>query len=238
MESVTKSERVLYGSLFCLTFVTGLVDAGSWVAMGHVLTANMTGNIIFLGFAFGGVPGLSIGRSATVLVLGLAGGFLAGKLDSSLGKRPRNLWLAAAFGIEALLLFAATVVSWYFEPAGGQFLPEVVYGIIALTALGMGMRNGTAKRLAVPDLTTTVLTLTVAALAFDLSVAPGSDPRWRRRVCAVLLMFFGAFVGVHLLKHSLTLLLGASAILTAFCSLAQVFREETPIEQRLRDANR
>src|ERR1700679_1968339 len=115
MNSVRKSERVLYGSLFCLTFVTGLVDAGSWVAMGHVLTANMTGNIIFLGFAFGGVPGLSIGRSATVLVFGLAGGFLAGKLDSLLGKRRRNLWLAAALGFEALLLFAATAVSWYFQ---------------------------------------------------------------------------------------------------------------------------
>jgi uncharacterized membrane protein YoaK (UPF0700 family) len=72
MDSLTNSERVLLGSLYCLTFVTGLVDAGSYVAMGHVLTANMTGNIIFLGFALGGVPGLSIGRSATVFVFGLA----------------------------------------------------------------------------------------------------------------------------------------------------------------------
>jgi uncharacterized membrane protein YoaK (UPF0700 family) len=57
MDSLTNSERALYGSLYCLTFVTGLVDAGSWVAMGHVLTANMTGNIIFLGFALGGGAG-------------------------------------------------------------------------------------------------------------------------------------------------------------------------------------
>jgi uncharacterized membrane protein YoaK (UPF0700 family) len=238
MDSLTHSERVLYGSLFCLTFVTGMVDAGSWVAMGHVLTANMTGNIIFLAFAFGGVPGLSIGRSATALGFALAGGFLAGKLDTLLGKRRRNLWLAAAFGVEALLLCAATAVSWYFQSRGGQSVPKALYGIIALTALGMGMRNGTVRRLAVPDLTTTVLTLTVAALAFDFSVAPGDNPRWRRRVCAVLLMFSGAFVGVKLLKHSLTLLLGASAILTVFCSLAQVYREETPVEEKLRDAKR
>jgi uncharacterized membrane protein YoaK (UPF0700 family) len=234
MDSLTKSDYALYGSLFCLTFVTGLVDAGSWVAMGHVLTANMTGNIIFLGFAIGGVPGLSIRRSATVLAFGLAGGSLAGKLDSSLGKQPRNLWLAAAFGFETLLLFAAMTVAWCFQSRGGQPDSTGLYGIIALTALGMGMRNGTVKRLAVPDLTTTVLTLTVAALALDFSFTPGNNPRWCRRLGSVLLMFSGAFIGVHLLKHSLVLLLGVSAVLTSFCMLAQIFREETQHEAALR----
>jgi uncharacterized membrane protein YoaK (UPF0700 family) len=238
MDSLTNSERVLYGSLFCLTFVTGLVDAGSWVAMGHVLTANMTGNIIFLGFAIGGVPGLPIGRSVTVLGFGLTGGFLAGKLDSLLGKQRRNLWLAAAFGFEALLLFAAMTVAWCFQSRGGQSVSTALYGIIALTALGMGMRNGTVKRLAVPDLTTTVLTLTVAALAFDFSLTPGNNPRWRRRVGSVLMMFSGAFIGVQLLKHSLVLLLGSSAVLTAFCALAQIYREETEHEAKLRASQR
>jgi uncharacterized membrane protein YoaK (UPF0700 family) len=238
MDSLTNSERVLYGSLYCLTFVTGLVDAGSYVAMGHVFTANMTGNIVFLGFAFGGVPGLSIGRSATALGFALAGGLLAGKLDSFFGKRPRNLWLAAAFGIETLLLFGAMAVSWCFEPRGGQPISTALYGIIALTALGLGVRNGTVRRLAVPELTTTVLTLTVAALAFDFSLTPGKNPRWRRRVGSILMMFSGAFVGVQLLKHSLVLLLGASVVLTAFCSLAQIYREETQHEAKLRAPQR
>lgn len=83
--------------------------------MGHVFTANMTGNIVFLGFAFGGVSGLSIGRSATALGFALVGGWLAGKLDSLLGKRQRNIFLATAFGIETLLLFGAMTASWYFE---------------------------------------------------------------------------------------------------------------------------
>ena len=238
MDSLTNSERVLYGSLYCLTFVTGLVDAGSWVAMGHVFTANMTGNIVFLGFAFGGVPGLSIARSMTALGFAIAGGFLAGKLDFLLEKRPRNIWLAAAFGIETLLLLSALTVSWHFKPLGGQYIATALYGIIALTALGMGMRNGTVKRLAVPDLTTTVLTLTLAALAFDFSLTPGNNPRWRRRIGSILLMFSGAFVGVLLLKHSLVLLLGASAVLTAFCSLAQIYREETQHEAALRAPKR
>jgi uncharacterized membrane protein YoaK (UPF0700 family) len=238
MDSLTNSERILYGSLYCLTFVTGLVDAGSYVAMGHVFTANMTGNIVFLGFAFGGVPGMSIGRSVTVLGFGLTGGVLAGKLDSLLGKRQRNMWLAAALAIETLLLFGAMTVSWYFKPRGGQHIPAALYGIITLTALGMGLRNGTVRRLAVPELTTTVLTLTVAALAFDFSLTPGNNPRWRRRVGSVLMMFSGAFVGVQLLKHSLALLLGASAVLTALCTLAQIYREETKHEAELRASQR
>ena len=235
MDSLTKSERVLHGSLYCLTFVTGLVDAGSYVAMGHVFTANMTGNIVFLGFAFGGVPGLSIGRSATALGFALLGGFLAGKLDSLLGDGQRNIWLATALGIETLLLFGAMAVSWYFEPRGGLHISTTLYGIIALTALGMGLRNGTVRRLAVPELTTTVLTLTIAALAFDFSLTPGSNLRWRRRVGSILMMFSGAFVGVQLLKHSLVLLLGASTVLTACCTLAQVYREETRHEAGLRE---
>lgn len=238
MDSLRNSERVLHGSLYCLTFVTGLVDAGSYVAMGHVFTANMTGNIVFLGFAFGGESGLSIGRSSTALGFALAGGLLAGKLDSLLGKRRRNIWLAVAFGIETLLLLGAMMVSWYFKPWGGQHFSTVLYGIIALSALGMGMRNGTVRRLAVPDLTTTVLTLTVAALAFDFSFTPGNNPRWRRRVGSVFMMFSGAFVGVQLLKHSLVLLLGASAVLTALCALAQIYREETEHEAKLRAPQR
>jgi uncharacterized membrane protein YoaK (UPF0700 family) len=234
MDPPTNSARVLYGSLYCLTFVTGLVDAGSWVAMGHVFTANMTGNIVFLGFAFGGVPGLSIGRSSSALGFALLGGFLAGKLDSLLGAQRRNIWLAAALGIETLFLLGAMTVSWYFEARRGQIISAALYGTIALTALGMGVRNGTVRRLAVPELTTTVLTLTIAALAFDFSLTPGNNPRWRRRVGSVLMMLSGAFVGVQLLKHSLALLLGVSAVLTAFCTLAQINRDETQHEAKLR----
>jgi uncharacterized membrane protein YoaK (UPF0700 family) len=233
MDSLTRSDRILHGSLFCLTFVTGLVDAGSWAAMDHVFTANMTGNIVFLGFALGRVSGLSIGRSSTALAFALAGGFLAGKDDSLLEKQRRNIWLAAAFAIEALLLLGAMTVSWYFIPQGGQQISTAIYGVIALTALGMGMRNGTARKLAVPEMTTTVLTLTVAALAFDFSLTPANNPRWHRRVGSVLMMFSGAFLGVRLLKHSLVLLLGCSAVLTVFCSLAQIYREQTQQEEEL-----
>ena len=75
-----------------------------------------------------------------------------------------------------------------------------MYGIIILTALAMGLRNATVRKLAVPDLTTTVLTLTITGLAADSSLGGDDNLRWQRRTAAVMLMFSGATLdlGGHL----------------------------------------
>lgn len=233
MTSSSTSERILYASLFTLTFIAGLLDAGSFVAMGHVFTANMTGNVVFMAFAFAGVPGLSISRSATALAFAILGGVLAGRVDAWMTTGRRNLWLAAALAVEAVLLFGAMAAAWRLTGGENQDSPAL-YGVIALTALGMGMRNGTIRKLAVPEMTTTVLTLTIAALAFDFSLAPGSNPRWRRRIAAILMMFSGAYVGVALLRHSLATLLAVAAAGSALCAVLQLYREETQHESQLK----
>ena len=56
----------------------------------------------------------------------------------------------------------------------------------------MGLRNYIVRRLAIPDLTTTVLTLTIAGLAADSSLAGGDNPRWQRRGVAILAILAGA----------------------------------------------
>jgi hypothetical protein len=58
---------------------------------------------------------------------------------------------------------------------------QKIFSVIALTAVAMGLRNSVVRRLAIPDLTTTVLTLTIAGLAADSSLASGDNPRWQRR---------------------------------------------------------
>lgn len=80
MDALTNSERVLHGSLYGLPFVTGLVDAGSYVAMGARPHGQHDRQYRFPGLSFGGVPGLSIARSATALGFALVGGCLAGRL--------------------------------------------------------------------------------------------------------------------------------------------------------------
>src|ERR1700738_2672506 len=53
--------------LLVMTGTTGLVDAVSYLGLGRVFTANMTGNVVFLGFAAVGVKGLSVARSLVSL---------------------------------------------------------------------------------------------------------------------------------------------------------------------------
>ena len=75
------------------------------------------------------------------------------------------------------------------------------FSVIALLAFPMGVRNSTVRRLAVPDMTTTVLTLTLTGLAADSSVAGGANPRAGRRATAVLCMVLGAYVGAVMMRH-------------------------------------
>ena len=202
-------------ALFALTLVTGLVDAVSFLGLGHIFTANMTGNVVFLGFAVAGVPGLSVPRSLTSLVAFLFGAVLGGRLGAAMAATNRRRWLLTAGGAEAALLFAAALASVGFD-IDSATPARSLYAVIVLTGVAMGLRNATVRRLAVPDLTTTVLTLTLTGLAADSTLAGGNSPRVGRRVASVLLMFAGAGVGALLLRRGLMLPLGLSAV----CALA------------------
>ncbi|MGH9793938.1 MAG: YoaK family protein [Candidatus Acidiferrales bacterium] len=203
-------------ALLILTLVTGLVDAVSVLALGQVFTANMTGNVVFLAFAAAGAPGFSVARSLTSLVAFLAGAVLGGCLIVRMvGSTLRRGWLLIAAGSEAILLFVAAWVSIGVSPESAA--STRLYAIIALTAVAMGLRNATVRQLAVPDLTTTVLTLTLTALAADSSLAGGRNPRLGRRVASVLTMFAGAAAGALLLRFGIAvpLLLSGICVLLA-----------------------
>lgn len=186
-------------TLLLLTATTGLVDAVAFLGLGHVFTANMTGNVVFLGFAIAGAQGLSV--SASVLALGcfLAGALAGGRLGIAMEPRPQRQWMVTATSFEALLLAGAVVAAIGVPVTGtfGQRWPNV-----ALTAASMGIRNATVRRLGAADLTTTVLTLTLTGLAADSSFAGGTNPRPMRRIGSVAAMFTGALIGAILVLHA------------------------------------
>src|ERR1700678_2687249 len=66
-----------------MTIVTGLVDAFSYLVLGHVFVANMTGNVVFLGFAVAGTPGFSIGASAAAVASFCFGALAGGRVGKS-----------------------------------------------------------------------------------------------------------------------------------------------------------
>ncbi|MET8546355.1 YoaK family protein [Kitasatospora sp. NPDC004799] len=188
-------------ALFGLTLVSGLIDAVSYLGLGHVFTANMTGNVVVIAFALAGAPGFSVTGSVTSLAAFLLGAALAGRLatrntgpGTSGARQPRRL--RTAFLLEAALYGAAAVVAF---ARGVDGLAQ--YWVIALLALAMGIRNGTVRGLGVPDLTTTVLTLTLTGLAADSRLAGGTAPRQRRKVLSVATMLVGALPGAVLVLH-------------------------------------
>jgi len=196
-------------ALLVLTFTTGLVDAASYLGIGHVFTANMTGNIVFLGFGIAGAGGLPVLAPmvslAAFLVGAGAGGVLASKLSAH---HPRHV--ATALATETVLVGAAAVVS-----AAIDIRPNSVSGdvVIALLALAMGVRNTTVRKIGVPDLTTTVLTMTLTGLGADSPLFGGTGKGSTRRIAAVVAMLTGAVAGALLLKTSLALPLAAAALL-------------------------
>jgi len=211
--------HVLTPVLLGLTAVTGLIDAVSFLALGQVFTANMTGNVVFLGFAASGAPGLSVARSTAALAAFLSGAAGGGRLALKMAAGPRHRWTGAAFGAEAGLLLLATLACLG-APGGQPAGPGRVYAVIGLTGLAMGVRNATVRKLGVPDLTTTVLTLTLTALAADSPLAGGQPERSARRVGSVVAIAAGAAAGAWLLRSSLPLALAVAAAISALCATA------------------
>ncbi len=183
--------------LIALTVTTGVVDAVSYVTLGHVFVANMTGNVVFLGFAIAGAPSLSVPSSLVALAAFLLGALIGGRLGSRQPKR-RFHQVRASSAVSAVLVAAAAVIAGI---ADHHLRQGDRYALIVLLALAMGTQNATARRLAIPDLTTTVLTLTVTGLAADSRVAGGAGGRPISRLIAVAAMLIGALIGAELAIH-------------------------------------
>lgn len=184
--------------LLLLSATTGLVDAASVLGLGKVFTANMTGNVVFLGFAAAGAPGFKVIPSVLALVAFMAGAWGAGHLARAHVERALGRWLMWAAVAEAALLWIAALIALDIDVAA-QAPKTGVMAVIALTGFAMGLRNATVRQLKVPDLTTTVLTLTITGIAADQ--VGGRTPNFARRFGAVLSIFAGAAVGALLLMH-------------------------------------
>jgi uncharacterized membrane protein YoaK (UPF0700 family) len=197
--------------LLGLTVLTGVVDAVSILALGRVFVANMTGNVVFVGFAVAGAAGFSLAASLVGLAGFVVGAGVGGRLIGRLGSDRARL-LAAATTFELVLFGAATVVVGLTTqpvPAGTRNVA------VAVLAVGTGLQNAVARRLAVPDLTTTVLTMTLTGIAADIRGGFRSAALMRR-LLAVATMLGGAVAGAELvLNHGPTAALVVGSALVA-----------------------
>jgi uncharacterized membrane protein YoaK (UPF0700 family) len=213
MAATSQPGRLLLATLIVLTMVSGLVDAVSYLGLGHVFTANMTGNVVLLGFAAAGASGFSAPACLTSLGSFLAGAAAAGRLGRRLVSR-RSL-LAVAMTTEAVVTGVAAVIG---ALSGGVSSGWPRFTVIAVLAFGMGVRNSTIRRLSVPDLTTTVLTMTLTGLAADSALGGGDGSQSARRIAAVVAMLAGALAGASAFLHAgapATLAIGAFVVLVS-----------------------
>jgi uncharacterized membrane protein YoaK (UPF0700 family) len=228
--------------LLALTLVTGLVDAVSILALSRVFVANMTGNVVFAGFAIAGAPGFSLSASLFALAGFLIGAALGGMLASRAG-HDRALYLRAATVAELGLVVAAVVIAATSgDPAASHgtldltaghagsdgasvyYFSVVVTDVLALLlAIAMGIQNSAARMLAVPDLTTTVLTMTLTGIGADHPSGRREHLALGRRLLAVAVMLGGGILGAWLvLRVSATSALAVAAgllLVTAACAV-------------------
>jgi uncharacterized membrane protein YoaK (UPF0700 family) len=203
--------RRTVAALLTLTAVTGLIDAVSYLRLGRVFVANMTGNVVFLGFS--AYPNSGLSAVASLVAIGgfligaLAGGWSSNRLDG----RPRR-WLGTEFAVEALIVAAVGALGAIgvlpLEPHGQ-------YATIVLLGAALGLQNSTVRRLGAPDLTTTVLTMTLTGLAADSALAGGPGGIQYRRLGSVAAMLGGAAVGALLLRVSASAVIAIAAVLIA-----------------------
>jgi uncharacterized membrane protein YoaK (UPF0700 family) len=224
MSEMDHPPQPLVVSLAALTAVSGIVDAVSYLGLGHVFTANMTGNVVLVGFGIAGAPGFSVGASICALGCFVGGAVAGGRIAQRVP--PHRSLVLAVMTVEASLTVVAAVLAAS-QASIGSGWPR--YTLIALLAFAMGTRNSAVRRLGVPDMTTTVLTTTLTGFASESTLAGGRNPNAALRATSVLCMFGGALVGALLVQHlepAWALGIAAAILVTTWA----YFYREVPLE--------
>lgn len=170
-------------ALLALTFTTGIIDAASVLGLHRVFTGNMTGNLLLAGFAVAGAYEVSIASSVIAVGGFFTGAVIGARLVSSQDR------IRIGIAVELALLLAAFAV-----PPSNERIE------LFLLATALGLQSAVARRIAVPDLSTVVLTSTIVGIAMEMGTLR-LDVGLARRGSALLAMVAGAVAGGLLVPH-------------------------------------
>ena len=208
--------------LMALTISSGAVDAISYLALGKIFTAFMTGNVVFLGFQTTGAGGPSVVSLAIALVFFALGAFLAtwiAKPSKGSGVWPRRVTVALGIITVAQAVFLAV---WMVSD--GLPSSDVANVLIGVWALAMGMQTATVFSLSVPGVFTTAATATLTILMSNIASLPRSTIERQRLAGVLVSLLAGATAGSLLLVHVRTyapiLPLGITILVVATAAIA------------------
>lgn len=202
------SNRLTVIALLLWTFATGLVDAISVLALGHVFVANMTGNVIFLGFWLAPHTVVDMVAVVVAFVCFLIGIVIGARFARQMDGDARR-WLTAAIGIEIVLLMLLTVLVAV-GVLDAQGIRRLI--LIAVLAIAFGAQSAAAREFGVQELSTTVVTSTILGIGADSRLAGGTGARSKLRITVVATMTVGAAVGATLLHFGLAPVIGLAAV--------------------------
>ncbi|OBH09729.1 YoaK family protein [Mycobacterium sp. E1747] len=205
------SERSTVTALLLLTFATGLADSISILVLGHVFVANMTGNVIFLGFWL--APRTSIDLTAVVVALPtfVCTTILSGRISRHFGDRTRR-WITTVLATEITLLVALAILAGAGVLRYHDNTKLIMIGLLAVT---FGLQHSSARQFGIQELSTTVLTSTIVSLGLDSRLAGGSGARQTLRLSVVLTMCAGAFLGASMSRFVVAPVFAVTAAVVA-----------------------
>ncbi|OJZ70348.1 DUF1275 family protein [Mycobacterium paraffinicum] len=205
------SERSTVAALLLLTFATGLGDSISILVLGHVFVANMTGNVIFLGFWL--APRTSIDLTAVVVALPtfVCTTILSGRISRHFGDRTRR-WITTVLAMEISLLVALAILAGAGVLRYHDNTKLIMIGLLAVT---FGLQHSSARQFGIQELSTTVLTSTIVSLGLDSRLAGGSGARQTLRLSVVLTMCAGAFLGASMSRFVVAPVFAVTAAVVA-----------------------
>ena len=211
------AEHHFTAGLLLLTASTGIIDAVSYLALDRVFTGNMTGNVLFIGFALVGVAGIPLLNNIVALLGFVVGSIVSGRI---IGRgHPKGLPARSA---ATLAVAAVIIVALGLSLMLAGELPEWALLVITFVlASTMGAQVSAVKPIGNSDVTTIVVTNTVANLARDSRLGGGHGQPWMPRLLAIVAMGLGAALGAALIH----LFGGGAALLAA----AAVFAAGTGI---------
>jgi uncharacterized membrane protein YoaK (UPF0700 family) len=212
------SDRLTVAALLSLTFATGLADAISILVLGHVFVANMTGNVIFLGFWL--APKTSIDLTAVVVALPtfVCSTILSGRLSRHFGDRTRP-WITTVLATEIVLLVVLSILAGTGVLRYHDNSKLIMIGLLAVT---FGLQHSSARQFGIQELSTTVLTSTIVSLGLDSRLAGGTGARQKLRFSVVFTMCAGAFFGATMSRYVVAPVFAATAAVVAVSML--IFR--------------
>jgi uncharacterized membrane protein YoaK (UPF0700 family) len=212
------SDRLTVAGLLLLTFATGIVDAISVLVLGHVFVANMTGNVIFLGFWFVPHSGVDLTAAVVAFVSFVVGTVLGGRFARHLDNEVRR-WLTVALCTEVVVLVILSILA---GTGVLDYRDNTKLILIAGMAITFGSQNATARQFGIQELSTTVLTSTIVGIGFDSRLAGGTGQREKLRYGVVLTMCGGAVIGATLTRFTVAPVIALAAV--AVAASAAIFR--------------